>query len=204
MTAGATKASTGQGDDMPRAKKQEATAEVTTPPARAARPKTAGQGVGATRSSAGRKTTDGKTTGGRTTGSRADASGERGISEEHLEAIRSGRNEARIVRSYLEALEKHRPRRGPRRTPEKLRARLEKIEHDLVDADVFDRLALHQEKLDLEAEIRQLEGESDLPELQKRFIGVAASYSARRGISTQAWLAVGVPRSVLDEAGVRD
>jgi hypothetical protein len=109
-----------------------------------------------------------------------------------------------VVRNYLEALERSRPRRGPRRTVEKLQARLERIEHEIEGAGIFDRLALHQEKLSTEKELAELAQGHDLAALEREFVTIAATYSRRRQISLQAWLAIGVPRNVLNEAGIRE
>jgi hypothetical protein len=124
------------------------------------------------------------------------------MTEEHQAALRSGREETRIVRKYLEALEQHKPRRGPKRDLAKLEKRLETIKEELSSAGPLESLSLHQEKLDLERELAENGRHDQLAELEDSFVGVAASYSARRGISLQAWLAVGVPRQTLKRAGV--
>jgi hypothetical protein len=42
----------------------------------------------------------------------------------------------------------------------------------------------------------------DIEELEDAFVGIAASYSVRQGISYQSWREVGVPASVLARAGI--
>src|SRR5690242_17471608 len=59
----------------------------------------------------------------------------RSMSAQHKAALAVGRSEGRAVRNYLEALEAHKPKRGRRRTPESISARLEKIEADLDEAE---------------------------------------------------------------------
>lgn len=132
----------------------------------------------------------------------AEKNAARTMSEEHRDALRSGREETRIVRAYLEALEQHRPRRGPKRDAEKLRARIERIDDELPGAGRLESLTLHQERLDLESEIADLERRGEIGELEEEFVKVAAAYSARRGISPQAWLAVGVSKQTLRKAGI--
>ena len=43
---------------------------------------------------------------------------QRAMSDEHKAALAEGREQGRVVRRYLEALESSRPKRGRRRTPE--------------------------------------------------------------------------------------
>lgn len=124
------------------------------------------------------------------------------MSEEHRDALRSGREETRIVRAYLEALEQHRPRRGPKRDAEKLRARIKRIDDELPGAGRLESLTLHQERLDLEREIAELGRRGEIGDLEEEFVKVAAAYSTRRGISPQAWLAVGVSKQTLRKAGI--
>lgn len=53
------------------------------------------------------------------------------MSDEHKHALAVGREEGRAVRTYLEALEAHKPRRGRKRTGATIDKRLEQIERDL-------------------------------------------------------------------------
>lgn len=114
----------------------------------------------------------------------------------------AGRSEGRAVKNYLEALEQHRPKRGRKRTPESINARLDKIDDELVAADPVTRLNLIQERLDLKDELKRMERAVDLTEVEKEFVAAAKPYSERRGISYQAWREIGVPASVLKEAGI--
>jgi len=75
----------------------------------------------------------------------------RAMSDEHKAALAEGREQGRIVRRYLEALESHRPRRGRKRTPESITKRLASVDEELASADALSRLHLVQERLDLEA-----------------------------------------------------
>lgn len=127
------------------------------------------------------------------------------MSDEHKEALAEGRDQGRAVRLYLEALVTHRPRRGRRRTPDSIRARLASIDDRLRTADALTRLHLAQEQLDLQGELERVEGDTgpDLAQLEARFVKVAASYSDRKGLTRAAWKEVGVPPKVLDRAGIR-
>ena len=53
------------------------------------------------------------------------------MSAEHKAALAKGREEGRVVRQYLEALESTKPRRGRKRTPESIRKRLATIDNQL-------------------------------------------------------------------------
>ena len=46
------------------------------------------------------------------------------MSETHKEALAEGRNHARVVGSYLDALEANKPKRGRKRTPDSVKKRL--------------------------------------------------------------------------------
>ena len=54
--------------------------------------------------------------------------GPKNITPEHKAAMAAGRAEGRAIKSYLEALESNKPRRGRRRTQESINTRLEKID----------------------------------------------------------------------------
>lgn len=126
----------------------------------------------------------------------------RTMSDEHKAALAAGRAEGRAVKDYLEALDQHRPKRGRRRTPESIDARLARIDQELADADAMKRLSLIQERLDLLAERERLGETVDLSGLEADFVKVAASYGERKGISYAAWREVGVQPSVLKAAGI--
>jgi hypothetical protein len=124
------------------------------------------------------------------------------MSEEHKAALAAGRAEGRAVRNYLEALERHRPRRGRRRTPDTVSRRLSTIEVQLAKADPLTRLHLLKEKGDLEAELDRVRSGDDLAALERNFVKVARSYGERKGITYSVWRAAGVPPAVLQRAGV--
>jgi len=127
----------------------------------------------------------------------------RSMSAEHKAALAVGRQQGRIVRDYLEALEAYKPKRGRKRTPATIGARLEAIDSARVTASPLQRLELVQERLDLEDELAVLEaGGENISELEAGFVEVAAEYSDRKGISYTAWRQIGVDASVLRSAGL--
>ena len=125
------------------------------------------------------------------------------MSPAHKEALAKGREQGRAVRQYLEALEAHKPKRGRKRTVEKISARIDAIDASLASADPVKRVQLIQERLDLTRELTAASGTNELPELEAAFTKVALPYSASKGISYVAWREVGVPAAVLARAGIR-
>lgn len=134
---------------------------------------------------------------------RTTAKQQRAMSEEHKAALAEGREQGRIVRRYLEALESHRPRRGRKRTPESITKRLASVDEQLASADPLSRLHLVQERMDLERELAALDGDGvDMGELEADFVEVALAYSERKGITYEAWRSIGVEPRVLEAASV--
>ena len=92
---------------------------------------------------------------------------QRTMSDEHKAALAEGREQGRLVRRYLEALESHRRKRGRRRTPESIAKRLAAIDEQVPAADPLTRLHLAQERMDLEQELGTAGGnEEELEELE--------------------------------------
>jgi hypothetical protein len=124
------------------------------------------------------------------------------MSHAHKRALARGREEGRVVRRYLEAVEHQRPRRGRRRTPDSIRRRLAEVEGEVARADALVRLHLLQEQADLRAELARVEGPADLGRLERAFVKVAKGYGKRKGIGYNAWRAAGVADDVLSRAGI--
>ena len=128
------------------------------------------------------------------------------MSAEHKAALAKGREEGRIVRQYLEALESTKPRRGRKRTPDYFGIcfgmQMATIEAALPESDPLNRLHLVEEKQRLEAELAHSGDVVDLAALEKSFIKVARQYGERKGISYSAWRTVGVSASVLQQAKI--
>ena len=114
----------------------------------------------------------------------------------------AGRIEGRVVRDYLEALRSNKPKRGRKRTPESITARLAAISDELLESDPIRELELTQERMDLEVELSSMGTKVDITDTEAQFVKVASGYSARKGISYAAWRTVGVEPSVLKKAGI--
>lgn len=124
------------------------------------------------------------------------------LSSDHKKALAVGREEGRIVRRYLEALEAYRPKRGRKRTVSTVKNRLAQVEVEIPQADAFTRVHLIQERMDLAAELQARDASADLAELETAFIKTAKSYGERKGIGYSAWRSSGVSPSVLRQAGI--
>lgn len=114
----------------------------------------------------------------------------------------SSRAQSKIIRDYLEALERNRPRRGRKRTRDTVEKQLTLVETQLQNADSLDKLHLIQRRIDLEAELVNLKNKVDIGELESRFISTAKEYSDRKGLSYEAWHALGIQNDILDRAGI--
>ena len=125
------------------------------------------------------------------------------MSDDHKEALAEGRNHARIVGRYLEALEANKPRRGRKRTSDSVKKRLTAVTEELKEASGLTRLNLLQERRDIEVELATMQaGTPDLTGLEKEFVKVAKSYSTKKRISYGAWREFGVPPEALKKAGI--
>ncbi len=124
------------------------------------------------------------------------------MSEDHKAALARGREEGRVVRRYLEALESSKPRRGRKRTPESIKKRLANIDTNLQTVDPLSRLHLVEERQRLESELSHAGETVDMAALEKSFVKVARVYGERKGISYSAWRTVGVSASVLQQAKI--
>jgi hypothetical protein len=127
----------------------------------------------------------------------------RPMSDAHKTALAEGRNHAKTVGRYLDALEANKPKRGRKRTADSVKKRLAVVETELKDVGGLQRLTLLQERRNLEVELAGMQaGAPDLSGLEKEFVKVAKSYGARKGISYGAWREFGVPTDVLKKAGI--
>ena len=125
------------------------------------------------------------------------------MTDEHKAALERGRAEGRVVRDYLEALRNSKPKRGRKRTPDSIKARLTKIESELGSATAIEELQLVQERRDLEQELESFGSTVDVGELEGAFVEVAKSYAERKGISYASWRDVGVSAATLTKAGIK-
>jgi hypothetical protein len=128
--------------------------------------------------------------------------GPKSMSAEHKAALATGRAESRAVKNYLQALDDNRSKQGRRRKPESIQLRLDSIEASIPTADPMNRLSLIQERNDLSAELANVSEATDISGLENAFREVAKAYAERKGIGYSAWREIGVPASVLKEAGI--
>ena len=131
----------------------------------------------------------------------SSAVGAKRLGEEHKAAMAQGRRESRIVAAYLEHLEARQELSG-RRSVEDIAAKLKDVEAQLEHASTITRLALLQEREDLQREAMELPPEPD-GQLEEQFIAVANSYGTRKRLSYSTWREAGVSKDVLEAAGIQ-
>jgi len=124
------------------------------------------------------------------------------MSTEHKAALARGREAAKAVRAYLDALETNKPRRGRQRDPKTIQKRLVEIEHKLATASAFERLHLLAEQERLQASQNILAEPVNLKGLREAFLANAKTYANAKGISYAAWRGAGVSAEDLKAAGI--
>jgi hypothetical protein len=124
------------------------------------------------------------------------------MTKAHKQALAAGRAEGKIVRDYLEALKRTKPKRGRKRTPESIKRRLNTIKNEYENVDAVTQLKYAQERLDLAVELAELTAKVDVGPLEKSFVKIAKGYGERNGITYTAWREIGVDPSVLKRAGI--
>ena len=124
------------------------------------------------------------------------------MSEGHKEALSIGRNQGRVVRTYLEGLEATRPKRGRKRTKDTVAKRIDAIEAEVVRAKALRKLELIQERIDLIDELENFDRTVDIDALESAFIEVGKAYAERRGISYAAFRELGIEAGILKKAGI--
>lgn len=124
------------------------------------------------------------------------------MTKAHKQALAAGRAEGKVVRDYLEALKRSKPKRGRKRTPESIKRRLNTIKSDYENVDAVTQLKFAQERLDLAIELAELTAKVDVAPLEKAFVKIAKGYGERNGITYSAWREIGVDAAVLKKAGI--
>jgi hypothetical protein len=109
---------------------------------------------------------------------------------------------AAIVRRYLSLIEVHPIRRGRRRSPERLQARIAELQAS-PPSDPVERLEQIQERLDLEGELERLAALEDIASIEDEFVAALPRFLQQRHISYTALKEMGVPTVVLRRAGLR-
>lgn len=124
------------------------------------------------------------------------------ISKAQKAAMVEGREQARAIRSYLEALYQNGHSNG--HDPEKLSSDLEAIQAKIEEADdPLARVQLAQDRLELMNQIAELQQAPDMDTLEAEFAKAVVPYSERKGLTYPAWRDVGVPARVLRAAGLK-
>lgn len=125
------------------------------------------------------------------------------MTAEHRRALAEGRRRGRIVRAYLEALQKSTRGRGRPVTREGLERRIAELGPKIDSApDALAKLELVQKKIGLQQQLTDMDAPVDISELEAEFITVAKEYGDAKNISVEAWRELKVPRSVLKRAGI--
>ena len=123
------------------------------------------------------------------------------MSEDHKAALARGRGEARAIKAYLDALDSRKPGRPV--TKQGLESRLKAANEKLSrERNPLKRVDLLQKKIDLEAEIADLDDAVEIDELEAEFVAHARTYSERKKIGYTAWRDFGVPAATLKRAGI--
>jgi hypothetical protein len=125
------------------------------------------------------------------------------LSASHKRALAAGRTEAHHVRSYLDALAAHQPRRGRQRTEATVRKQLAQVESELRGATGFRKLELAARRMELQGELASKQGRGDLSALRRNFVRHAGRYAARKGIPKKAFEEAGVPAADVRAARVK-
>ena len=124
------------------------------------------------------------------------------MSDAHKAALAKGREEGRIVRRYLEALESTKPRGAGSGPPSRSSKRLAAIDSTAGRRRPAGPPPPPRGAQRLEAELSATDDTVDLAALEKAFVKVAKAYGDRKGISYSAWRAVGVSAAVLQQANI--
>lgn len=132
----------------------------------------------------------------------SSASKRKPYSSEQKEFLSEGREQSKIIRQYLEAIELSKPKRGRKRTQESIARQLKSIDNTFKTSNPLNRLHLTQKKIELNAELERIKNTPDIAALEAQFIEVAKDYSERKGITFPAWKEQGVNVDVLAKAGI--
>ena len=124
------------------------------------------------------------------------------MTAEHKAALAKGREQGRVVRDYLAALnEEKKP--GRKLDADTLNERITQMQADIdAEPDPAKRVDLIQKRLDYEEKLANIGEAVDLESLEKDFVKAAKEYSERKGITYSAWREAGVPAAVLKDAGI--
>jgi len=124
------------------------------------------------------------------------------MTDEHKAALKQGREEARAITSYLQAISSRKPGRPV--TKESVTARIARLEEKIAsEPNPLKAVEHRQARLDAERVLAELEDPVDVSALEAGFVAAAPAYSDRKGITYTAWREAGVPAVVLSQAGIK-
>ena len=127
----------------------------------------------------------------------------RKMTAEHKAALAKGREQGRVVREYLAALNEDK-KPGRKIDADTLNQRITQTQAQIdAEPDPAKRVDLIQKRLDYEEKLANIGEAVDLEALEKDFVRAAKEYSERKGITYSAWREAGVPAATLKEAGIR-
>jgi hypothetical protein len=111
------------------------------------------------------------------------------------------RAETNAVAAYLRALRAPKVPARSRGALEKRRAQIETWIAN--ESSPIRQVELIQQRLNIDAQLAQINEAARIAELEEAFVNVAASWAKRNGISAAALREVGVPASVRKRAGLQ-
>lgn len=115
------------------------------------------------------------------------------------------RQQAIVVRRYLDFLRQQKPTPGKRRkTLDTLEADLAAVDEKLLasEDDSLERLTLLQRRIELLREREEATARDNAVQLEERFVTAAKPYGERYRISYAAWREFGVKADLLARAGI--
>ncbi len=125
------------------------------------------------------------------------------VTEAHKAKMAEGRRATRAVEVYLAMLEEEPKVARRRKAAVEAEGRLVEVEAELETASGIDKLTLLQEREDLRRAVEGADDLTDTSEIEAAFVAVASAYGERKGISYSTWREFGVPKPVLEAAGIR-
>lgn len=134
----------------------------------------------------------------------ATRKGPKELTVSHKAALAQGRENAQVVKRYLESIAKQDRRPGRPRSPERIKAEIKALEKRLEGTDdQLVKLRIRQEIFDLQESLKASAAPGPTKEDERAFIRAAATYSERKGIVYQVWRDCGVSPAVLAAAGIK-
>ena len=125
------------------------------------------------------------------------------MTDEHKKNMAEGRRHRRTVDSYLKALEQFPKIEQQRKNAAANKDRIAQLSEEIDQASGVDKLILVQQRENLTRDSAVGTADFNIEELEAEFVEVAAAYGEKLGISYTSWRDLGVPKDVLQRAGVK-